>query len=199
MVNKIQFIKVLLCGGLSACIDQSYVTVIDGTQERTVNKEEMPDVYIAMMQDFKQNHPDDHAALIKRVWERASALWENDKGITNYLCVDEDMEPVVMGAEERVVQAEAAREKAVVAPPIAVGVEPRDIKKCECNVMPSCYLKPVTPGNTSRVLNAKVRAFVRGGNLPGQGRCNNYCVSKLATTSLTAVDLAKSMAMARFL
>jgi len=197
MVNKIQFIKVLLSGGLSACIDQSYVTVIDGTQERTVNKEETPDVYIAMMRDFQQNHPDDHAALIKRVGERASALWENDKGITNYLCVDEDMEPVVMGAEEQVVK--APKEKAVVAHPIAVVVEPRDMKKCECNVMPSCYLKPATPGNTRRVLNAKVRAFVRGGNLPGQGRCNNYCVSKLATTSLTAVDLAKSMAMTRFL
>ena len=137
MVNKIQFIKVLLSGGLSACIDQSYVTVIDGTQERTVNKEETPDVYIAMMRDFQQNHPDDHAALIKRVGERASALWENDKGITNYLCVDEDMEPVVMGAEEQVVK--APKEKAVVAHPIAVVVEPRDMKKCECNVMPSCY------------------------------------------------------------
>ena len=201
MPGDIRFIKVLRSGEQSPCSDQSYVTVLDGIQERMVNKGEALDAYRVKMQEFRQHHPDDHDELINRASGRASALWENGNGISDVLCVDEDedeVEAMVMGMAAQAAPV-AARAMAVEAAAIAAVVEPHGMKKCVCNTMTSCYLKPATPGNTRQVLNAKVRAFVRGGNLPGQGRCNNYCVSKSATTSLTAVDLAKSMAMARFL
>ena len=192
MAGDIRFIKVLRSGEQSPCSDQSYVTVSDGIHEGTVKKGETPDAYRVKMQEFRQHHRDHHDELMNRASGRASALWENGNGISDVLCVDED-------EDEDEAMAMAAEVAPMVARAIAAVVEPHGMKKCVCNTMTSCYLKPATPGNTRQVLNAKIRAFVRGGNLPGQGRCNNYCVSKSATTSLTAVDLAKSMAMARFL
>ena len=68
-----------------------------------------------------------------------------------------------------------------------------------CKKQEPCYLGLATPGMTRQLGSVKTRAFVNGGNLPGEGRCNNYCISKFASTNLTAVDIAKSRALASFL
>ena len=68
-----------------------------------------------------------------------------------------------------------------------------------CKKKQPYYLRPATPGMARQLGSAKTRAFVNGGRLPGQGSCGNYCVSRLSSTSLSAIDIAKSRALAQFL
>jgi len=61
------------------------------------------------------------------------------------------------------------------------------------------YLEPATPGMAGRLYSVKTRAIVNGGSLPGQGCCTHHCTSRFASTYLTPVDMAKSMALTSFL
>jgi hypothetical protein len=68
-----------------------------------------------------------------------------------------------------------------------------------CKRKQHCYLRPATPGMTRQLGSAKTHAFVNGGRLPGQGSCGNYCVSRFSSNNLSAIDIAKSRALAQFL
>ena len=61
------------------------------------------------------------------------------------------------------------------------------------------YLRPATPGMTRQIASVTTRAFTNGGRLPGQGPCGNYCVSRLSTTNLSAIDIAKTQTLSRLL
>lgn len=102
-------------------------------------------------------------------------------------------EPAELGFAPQLVALATMKEPAVVA------ANPGNTRQSlVCKNQP-CYLRPAIPGMARQLGDAKTRAFVNGGRLPGQGSCGNYCVSRLSSTSLSAIDIAKSRALAQFL
>ena len=59
------------------------------------------------------------------------------------------------------------------------------------------YLRPATPGMTRQLASMKTRAFTNGGRMPGYGSCGNYCVSRLSSTNLSAIDIAKTLTLSQ--
>ena len=116
-------------------------------------------------------------------------------------------EPVAAAMEEPAAVAAMEVAVAAVEEPVAVAAmeavqaaNPRNARQSlVCKRNQPYYLRPATPGMARQLGSAKTRAFVNGGRLPGQGSCGNYCVSRLSSTSLSAIDIAKSRALAQFL
>jgi hypothetical protein len=156
-------------------------------------KHDNPETFKTSMTQFCEVHNDDYNKMVKMAKKRGVLKWVAGDGsnkITHMQCVEAVVKP-------EVVKPEFVRMRVVmVAPPPPPPPQPQIMV---CKKQEPCYLGLATPGMTRQLGSVKTRAFVNGGNLPGEGRCNNYCISKFASTNLTAVDIAKSRALASFL
>tara|TARA_B110000967_G_scaffold207484_1_gene256979 strand:+ start:4084 stop:4698 length:615 start_codon:yes stop_codon:yes gene_type:complete len=201
------FLEVMHTGPDSPCEGNAYITTIDGEDTNNFMKHDNPETFKTSMTQFCEVHKDDYNKMVKMAKKRGVLKWVAGDGsnkITHMQCVEEVVKPEVVIVKPEVVivkpevvQIEAVQMRVVmVAPPPPPPPQPQIMV---CKKQEPCYLGLATPGMTRQLGSVKTRAFVNGGNLPGEGRCNNYCISKFASTNLTAVDIAKSRALASFL
>ena len=201
------FLEVMHTGPDSPCEGNAYITTIDGEDTNNFMKHDNPETFKTSMTQFCEVHNDDYNKMVKMAKKRGVLKWVAGDGsnkITHMQCVEEVVKPEVVIVKPEVVivkpevvQIEAVQMRVVmVAPPPPPPPQPQIMV---CKKQEPCYLGLATPGMTRQLGSVKTRAFVNGGNLPGEGRCNNYCISKFASTNLTAVDIAKSRALASFL
>ena len=205
------FLEVMHTGPDSPCEGNAYITTIDGENTNKFMKHDNPETFKTSMTQFCEVHNDDYNKMVKMAKKRGVLKWVAGDGsnkITHMQCVEEVVKPEVVKPEVvqiEVVKPEVVQMRAVPAPvaaPVAAPVKKAIEAKQQimvCKKQEPCYLGLATPGMTRQLGSVKTRAFVNGGNLPGEGRCNNYCISKFASTNLTAVDIAKSRALASFL
>jgi len=209
------FLEVMHTGPDSPCEGNAYITTIDGEDTNNFMKHDNPETFKTSMTQFCEVHNDDYNKMVKMAKKRGVLKWVAGDGsnkITHMQCVEEVVKPEVVQIE--VVKPEVVKPEVVIVKPEVVKPEvvkmravSVPIKKAieakqqimVCKKQEPCYLGLATPGMTRQLGSVKTRAFVNGGNLPGEGRCNNYCISKFASTNLTAVDIAKSRALASFL
>ena len=83
------------------------------------------------------------------------------------------------------------------APAAAPAVAPVPTQHQACKKKRHCYLRPATPGMTRQLASVKTRAFANGGRLPGHGSCGSYCVSRVPSTNLSAIDIAKNLTLSQ--
>ena len=191
------FLEVMHTGPDSPCEGNAYITTIDGENTNKFMKHDNPETFKTSMTQFCEVHNDDYNKMVKMAKKRGVLKWVAGDGsnkITHMQCVEEVVKPEVV--QMRAVQMRAV--PAPVAAPVKKAIEAKP-QIMVCKKQEPCYLGLSTPGMTRQLGSVKTRAFVNGGNLPGEGRCNNYCISKFASTNLTAVDIAKSRALASFL
>ena len=218
-----------MSGEGSPCHEESYVIVFDGAANEKIMKGDDQRMFAEMMHGFHRTHQSDYKAMVKGVRKKGVLKWvAGDKGnvIFDTLCVAEDAgleqaeaaDPVKRAAKQdkpAPAKAAANQARAVQAPArmnlVNQAMTGKDLLVANPTSQPALpelqackkkqpyYLRPATPGMARQLGSAKTRAFVNGGRLPGQGSCGNYCVSRLSSTSLSAIDIAKSRALAQFL
>ena len=205
-----------MSGNDSPCHENSYVIVVDGdgdANEKKITKSD--NMFTERMHGFSITHPSDYNIMVERAKEKGVLKWvaqESGNVISDILCTED----LAVAAAEPVTQAVAV----AAAEPVTQAVEfgflaeeflAEDAKKgirvdipnigqsLVCKRKQHCYLRPATPGMTRQLGSAKTHAFVNGGRLPGQGSCGKYCVSRFSSNNLSAIDIAKSRALAQFL
>ena len=194
------FLEVMHTGPDSPCEGNAYITTIDGEDTNNFMKHDNPETFKTSMTQFCEVHKDDYNKMVKMAKKRGVLKWVAGDGsnkITHMQCV-EVVKPEVVQMRAVQMRAVPAPVAAPVAAPVKKAIEAKP-QIMVCKKQEPCYLGLATPGMTRQLGSVKTRAFVNGGNLPGEGRCNNYCISKFASTNLTAVDIAKSRALASFL
>ena len=226
MSITLRYTEVLMSGNDSPCHENSYVIVVDGdgdANEKKITKSD--NMFTERMREFSITHPSDYNIMVERAKEKGVLKWvaqESGNVISDMLCVEAREEPepepvavaaVQAAAEPRMVRADEVLEQDIEPGKEINGAEEKgqavtmakivDIpnigQSLVCKRKQHCYLRPATPGMTRQLGSAKTHAFVNGGRLPGQGSCGNYCVSRFSSNNLSAIDIAKSRALAQFL